>query len=227
MKPWLTATFVTRIVLSSNQHGHPWVTAILNDGTKVYDHDEDGKAHTEGGCQSFFRNLEFPTYVRISYYKELKTIKVDVDTKEDDGFSDCFTVHNVDLPSGYFFGATASTGDLADNHDIISMKVSTPAKPSEELVQAAVQDRLKHSKDIGSLAAAAQMAQRHKMDTKKIVTNHAENHPEELNNLRAMTPSESSNLLWWIVVVFVVVGGIGGVAYMVMKKEQDTKRFKY
>ena len=53
----------------------------MNDGTKVYDHDEDGKAHTEGGCQSFFRNLESPTYVRISYWADLKAIQVDVDTK--------------------------------------------------------------------------------------------------------------------------------------------------
>lgn len=27
-------------------HGHPWVSALVNDGSKVYNHDEDGKQVT-------------------------------------------------------------------------------------------------------------------------------------------------------------------------------------
>ena len=59
----------------------------------------------------------------------------------DDNWSECFNAPNVDLPTGYYFGFSAATGDLAglsirlfvcllaqsfwcvDNHDIISVKV--------------------------------------------------------------------------------------------------------
>ena len=107
------------------------------------------------------------------------------------------------------------------------MKVSTPAAAPPKLVEAAVANKLKKSHDIGSLAAAAQMASRHKMDMSKIVTNHAENHPEELNNLHGKTAEGGSGLFFWIFVVALVIAVIGGIVYMAMKKEQDTKRFKY
>ena len=32
-------------------------------------------------------------------------------------------VDNIRLPTGYFLGFTAATGELADNHDIISVRV--------------------------------------------------------------------------------------------------------
>ena len=35
----------------------------------------------------------------------------------------CLQVKDVILPTGYFFGASATTGDLSDAHDIISMKL--------------------------------------------------------------------------------------------------------
>ena len=31
----------------------------------------------------------------------------------DDNWSECFNAPNVDLPTGYYFGFTAATGDLA------------------------------------------------------------------------------------------------------------------
>ena len=37
-------------------------------------------------------------------------------------FSECFAVKGVRLPTGYYFGVSAATGDLADAHDIISIK---------------------------------------------------------------------------------------------------------
>ena len=31
--------------------------------------------------------------------------------------------HDIDIPTGYFFGATASTGGLGDNHDVVAMQL--------------------------------------------------------------------------------------------------------
>ena len=39
------------------------------------------------------------------------------------------------LPTGYYFGMSATTGDLSDNHDIVSIKtyeLDTPASMSKE-----------------------------------------------------------------------------------------------
>lgn len=41
----------------------------------------------------------------------------------DGKWAPCFTRENVDLPSGYFFGVSASTGDLSDNHDVLDFEV--------------------------------------------------------------------------------------------------------
>lgn len=48
-------------------------------------------------------------------------VSTDIDNKA--GWKPCFTVEGVRLPTGYFFGASATTGDLSDNHDIIAVKM--------------------------------------------------------------------------------------------------------
>lgn len=113
-------------------HGHPYVSAVVNDGTIDYDHDSDGTSQQLSGCQSFFRNVDYDTYVRILYRKQV--LKVMLDTKGTNTWTTCFLVKDLSLPTGYFFGLSASTGDLADNHDILSFKVSeAPQITSEEL----------------------------------------------------------------------------------------------
>ena len=34
----------------------------------------------------------------------------------------CFSVDGVHLPTGYYFGVSAATGDLSDNHDVTGLK---------------------------------------------------------------------------------------------------------
>uniref|UniRef100_A0A3Q2C7H3 Lectin, mannose binding 2 like n=1 Tax=Cyprinodon variegatus TaxID=28743 RepID=A0A3Q2C7H3_CYPVA len=58
---------------------------------------------------------------------------VDVDGKQE--WRDCAEVSGLRLPAGYYFGASSATGDLSDNHDIISMKVyqlTVERTPEEE-----------------------------------------------------------------------------------------------
>lgn len=45
----------------------------------------------------------------------------DVDNKGE--WKECFTVKGVRLPTGYHFGASAATGDLSDNHDILAIRL--------------------------------------------------------------------------------------------------------
>ena len=56
------------------------------------------------------------------------------------------------LPTGYYFGMSATTGDLSDNHDIVSIKtyeLDTPASVSRE-ERADILPEVAFSKILGS-----------------------------------------------------------------------------
>ena len=56
------------------QHGHPYISAMINNGTLSYDHDRDG-THTElAGCESQFRNAKEETYVAIRFERKKLTV---------------------------------------------------------------------------------------------------------------------------------------------------------
>lgn len=51
------------------QHAHPYISAMVNNGSSHYDHDRDG-THTQlggVGCTSKFRNKDFETSMLIRY----------------------------------------------------------------------------------------------------------------------------------------------------------------
>jgi mannose-binding lectin 2 len=94
---------------------------MVNNGSLHYDHDKDG-ANTElAGCESQFRNKQHDTYVAVRYQNYKLTVSTDIDNKNE--WKECFSVDHVKLPTRYYFGFSAATGDLSDNHDIFSVKV--------------------------------------------------------------------------------------------------------
>jgi mannose-binding lectin 2 len=117
---------------------------MVSNGSAHYDHDRDG-THTElAGCEAQFRKVPHDTYIAIRYEKKKLTVSTDIEGKNE--WKQCFSVDGVRLPTGYYFGASAATGQLAgqiiynvasdllnahpvcllsiaDNHDIISMKL--------------------------------------------------------------------------------------------------------
>lgn len=48
-------------------------------------------------------------------------VSTDIDNKA--AWKECLSVKGVRLPTGYYFGITAATGDLTDNHDIMSVRL--------------------------------------------------------------------------------------------------------
>jgi len=102
---------------------------MINNGSLHYDHDRDG-THTQlAGCESKFRNLDHDTYIAIRYENEKLTVSTDIDNKA--GWKPCFEVDGVRLPTNYYFGMSATTGDLSDNHDIIAVKLYELDTPNE------------------------------------------------------------------------------------------------
>ena len=93
---------------------------MVSNGTLRYDHDADG-THTElAGCEAQLRNKDYETFLLLRYEDRKLTVKVDVDDQR--GWRNCFEVDGVHLPTGYYFGLSAATGDLVDHHDIVSVK---------------------------------------------------------------------------------------------------------
>ncbi|CAL1261535.1 unnamed protein product [Larinioides sclopetarius] len=113
-----------------HNHGHPYISATVNNGTLHYDHDRDG-THTElAGCEAKFRNLDHDTHLSIRYERDVLTVSTDIEGKN--AWQECFTVKGVRLPTGYYFGASATTGELSDNHDIISIRLYELEVPDEK-----------------------------------------------------------------------------------------------
>ncbi|MBN3296254.1 LMAN2 protein, partial [Amia calva] len=92
----------------------PYISAMINNGSLAYDHGKDGRMSELGGCSAEIRNRDHETYLAIRYSKGRLTVR---------NAHGCYTMTVFRLPIGYYFGSSAATGDLADNHDIISMKL--------------------------------------------------------------------------------------------------------
>ncbi|KAJ3125796.1 hypothetical protein HK098_008184, partial [Nowakowskiella sp. JEL0407] len=109
----------------------PLIYGILNDGTKEILGDGALNRVSSASCFRDYRNSPGPVWVRVTYV-EGKVI-VDMDLRQNGhAYSHCFTVSGVELPVGYYFGVTASTGQhVADDHDILEFKgyeVNPPPK---------------------------------------------------------------------------------------------------
>ena len=61
-----------------------------------------------------------PTKIRITYYAE-QSLRVDLQYKAVDEWTECFETEPIKLPQTAFLGFSAETGELTDNHDIISV----------------------------------------------------------------------------------------------------------
>ncbi|CAI9542486.1 unnamed protein product [Staurois parvus] len=99
----------------------PFISAMVNNGSLVYDHSKDGRTVELAGCTADIRNANHDTFLAIRYSRGRLTVMTDIEGKNE--WKNCVDISGVRLPTGYYFGATAATGDLSDNHDVISMKV--------------------------------------------------------------------------------------------------------
>ncbi|RKO92648.1 legume-like lectin, partial [Blyttiomyces helicus] len=107
---------------SNGRHRHtfPYVNAMLGDGKTKYDHSNDGKTNEIGGCAADFRERDWPTKAKVKYIRD-EMLQVQLNIKGDDVWEDCFIAYNISLPTLGYLGFSAWTGDVSDNHDIISV----------------------------------------------------------------------------------------------------------
>ncbi|PWW71855.1 hypothetical protein C7212DRAFT_231423 [Tuber magnatum] len=99
----------------------PYVMAMIGDGQTVYQHGNDGKENELAGCSARgIRGAPITTKARLTYFQE-NYLQLELQYKNEDQWIVCFNVPNVTLPQITYLGFTAETGELSDNHDIITV----------------------------------------------------------------------------------------------------------
>ncbi|KAJ1917250.1 hypothetical protein IWQ60_007837 [Tieghemiomyces parasiticus] len=105
-----------------DEHEHkssPFIMAYTNDGTVKLHDTHNLNDHMIGSCFHDVRRTHELVHARVTYSK--RTLKLEVDaTHEGEKFHECFVKEQLDLPTGYHFGFSASSGPQPDNHDVNS-----------------------------------------------------------------------------------------------------------
>lgn len=101
----------------------PYVMAMFGDGETTYDKNNDGKAAELAGCSARgIRHASVPTKLRLTYFQD-KQLKLELQYKNEDDWQLCFDADQPPaIPNIAYLGFSAETGELSDNHDIISVK---------------------------------------------------------------------------------------------------------
>jgi len=125
---------------SRHSYSFPRVVAMNGDGKTSYDHDHDGDANSIGACSANFRRTNVATKLKLTYIQH-NFLDVKIQYKAWDEWTDCFTIPNFELPAAPYLGFSAQTGDVFDNHDIISVTtysaiLSDPTAPRDKLAGA-------------------------------------------------------------------------------------------
>jgi len=125
----------------SHHHKHPYIYVMMNDGTKLYvpDAEKPDPSNTvvpgsvdNSGCSYEFRYAENRedvsvlnhTRVHLTYRnRQLKVRLQQTSPGLNKEWFQCIDMKDVDVPSPGYFGISAATGDLVDNHDIVQFIV--------------------------------------------------------------------------------------------------------
>ena len=100
----------------------PYVMAMVGDGKTSYDKDTDGKSTEFAGCSARgIRHASVPTRLRLTYFQD-KYLKLELQYKSEGEWTLCFETNEPPaIPQVAYLGFSAETGELSDNHDIISI----------------------------------------------------------------------------------------------------------
>ena len=94
----------------------PYVSVMLGDGRKSYDHTNDGKSSESGGCSYDFRGADKIMRAKVTYYKGAQ-LKLELQ-EQNEAWTECVNLAGVTLPEKVYLGFSAMTGEVSDNHDI-------------------------------------------------------------------------------------------------------------
>ncbi|NWI88752.1 LMAN1 protein, partial [Pitta sordida] len=118
---------------NDGKKNNPVVVVVGNNGNLLYDHQNDGSSQALASCQRDFRNKPYPVRARITYYQKTLTVLINNGfTPDKDDYELCAKVDNMVLPPQGYFGISAATGGLADDHDVLSFLTFQLTEPGKE-----------------------------------------------------------------------------------------------
>ncbi|XP_065662210.1 protein ERGIC-53 isoform X2 [Hydra vulgaris] len=142
---------------NDGEQNNPYVMAMVNDGDVNYDHFKDGNKQQLGGCMRDFRNRPYPVRAKIRYYNNVLTVFYHAGmTEKSDDYELCMRAENVKLPKSGYFGVTAATGGLADDHDVLKFLTHSLTPPlTEEQKKKSINeaDRKKYEEQYGEFSS--------------------------------------------------------------------------
>lgn len=117
---------------------HRDVTVLVNDGEKTW----EMMTENVQGCNMNFRyhndraDFSVTDASRVKIIVNENSIEIFMDPKNSGSWTDCVRLDDLPLKKDWavraHIGITASTGQLADNHDLISLSTFSDAKVMEE-----------------------------------------------------------------------------------------------
>ncbi|XP_014636413.1 PREDICTED: protein ERGIC-53-like [Ceratotherium simum simum] len=98
----------------------PAIRMLTSDGHTPYEPLGDGAGRVLGSCHRDFRNRPYPFRARITYWGQRLRVSVNSGLTPRDPDEFCMDVGPLILAPGGFFGVSAATSTLADDHDVLS-----------------------------------------------------------------------------------------------------------
>ncbi|XP_068280556.1 protein ERGIC-53 [Nyctibius grandis] len=119
---------------NDGKKNNPGVVVVGNNGKLLYDHQNDGSTQALASCQRDFRNKPYPVRVKITYYQKTLIVLINNGfTPDKEDYEFCAKVEDMVLPSQGYFGISAATGGLADDHDVLSFLTFQLTEPGKEV----------------------------------------------------------------------------------------------
>lgn len=117
---------------------NPLVGVLVNDGTKEYDHHDDGASQLQASCRRDYRNKVYPVKIKLIYRNNQLVVLYDQGLTDFEDYEVCAKINDVKLPKAGYFGVSAATGGLADDHDVLKFLTSSLHEPSASQAEAKI-----------------------------------------------------------------------------------------
>ncbi|XP_039768126.1 protein ERGIC-53-like [Ornithorhynchus anatinus] len=114
---------------------NPAIQVVASNGRIPYDRLKDGGAQVLGSCVRDFRNRLHPFRVKITYWREKLRVSINSGFTAHGGVDElCTEVAPLSLSPSGFFGVSASTSSLADDHDVLSFSTFSLSEAAPEVM---------------------------------------------------------------------------------------------
>ncbi|XP_037689324.1 protein ERGIC-53-like isoform X3 [Choloepus didactylus] len=110
----------------------PAIRVLAGEGLAPHESLGDRASQVLGSCHRDFRNRPYPVRVRITYWGQRLRVSLNSGLTPSDREEVCIDVGPLLLAPGGFFGISAATSILADDHDVLSFLTFSLNEPGPE-----------------------------------------------------------------------------------------------